>query len=129
MEVRAMTLDKLMGHVEKRGSTLRSVQHRGARVSLLYQVGDLEVMLVEVGAGASLVEPSLWGGSSWHLVVEGQAIFQQSDRKWELLPEESLCLRDSAPFTIVNAAPGRMKLLSLLFIQDGSDRRKGGGRR
>lgn len=123
-----MAVGKLVGHAEKRGFALRSIQHPDARVSVLYQQGDLEVMAVEVEAGASLSEPSLWVGPSWHLVVEGQAIFQQKDRRWELLPEESLFLKDTLPYTIKNPTPGRVKLLTLLFKPDGSARRKGGGR-
>ncbi len=115
-----------MGQVGQRGFSLRSIQHPDARVSLLFQYGDMEVITVEMGSGASLVEPSLWGGDSWHLVVEGQAIFEQGDHRWELLPGESLCLKASAPYTIVNSAPGRVKLLTLLFSR--SDRRKGGER-
>lgn len=112
--------------VGQRGFALRSIQHPDAKVSVLYQHGDLEVLAVEMGAGASLAEPSLWGGSSWHLVVEGQAIFQQRDRAWELLPEESLRLRSSVPYTIVNPAPGRLRLFTLLFNR--SNRRRGGER-
>ncbi|MFQ5803269.1 MAG: hypothetical protein ACE5JQ_10275 [Candidatus Methylomirabilales bacterium] len=123
-----MAPGEVMGLAGQRGFTLRSIQYPDARVSLLYQHGNLEVIAVEVGAGATLAEPSLWGGSSWHLVVEGQAIFQQGDRRWELLPEEALCLTDSAPYTIVNPAPERVKLLTLFFRQHRPDRRKGGGR-
>lgn len=121
-----MVQSNTVGQVGRRGFSLKSVQRPDARVSLLYQRGDVEVMVVEVGAEATLAEPSLWGGPSWHLVVEGQAIFQQGDRRWELLPEESLSLRASAPYTIVNPAPGRAKLVSLVFNR--ADRRKGGQR-
>lgn len=121
-----MVPSQTTGQVGQRGFALRSVQRPDARVSVLYQHGDLEVMAVEVEARASLTEPSLWVGSSWHLVVEGQAIFQQKNRRWELLPEESLCLKAPAPYTIVNSAPGRLRLLTLVFNR--SDRRKGGGR-
>ncbi len=103
-----MTLSQVVGQAGERGLALRSLQYADARISVLYRHGNLEVLSVEVGAGASLAEPSLWGGLSWHLVVEGQAIFQQGDRRWELLPEEALCLRDSTPYTIVNPTPGRV---------------------
>lgn len=111
----AMALGDLMGPVEKRGAALRSIHHPEARVSVLYQEGDLEVMAVEVESGASLVEPSLWVGQSWHLVIEGQAIFQQRDQRWELLPQESLLLRATAPYTIGNPTPERLRVFTLLF--------------
>lgn len=123
-----MVFSKVMGQVRQQGFALRSIQHPNTRVSVLYRQGDLEVISVEVGAGASLAESSLWGGDSWHLVVEGQAIFQQRDRRWELLPEESLCLKDSAPYTITNPAPERLRLLVLLFKQEESNHHKGGKR-
>lgn len=121
-----MVPSETTARVGQRGFALRSVQRPDARVSVLYQHRDLEVMAVEVEARASLTDPSLWAGSSWHLVVEGQAIFQQKGRRWELLPEESLGLKAPAPYTIVNPAPGRLRLLTLVFNR--WDRRKGGGR-
>ncbi|MBI4639123.1 MAG: hypothetical protein HY731_00405 [Candidatus Tectomicrobia bacterium] len=112
----------------ERGFTLRSIEHPDTRVSVLYEDEKLEVMAVEIEAGACVAELSLWGRSSWHLVVEGVAIFRQKGRRWELLSEESLYLKDAAPYTIVNPTSGRVKLLTLLFNQNGSDRRKGGER-
>lgn len=115
----AVTFGDLMGPVEKRGAALRSIHHPDARVSVIYQEGDLEVMALEVEAGASLLEPALWVGRSWHLVVEGQAIFEQRGRRWELLPQESLLLGAAAPYTIRNLTPGRLKLLTLLLWPEG----------
>jgi hypothetical protein len=109
-----------VAHVGQRGFALRSIQHRDASVRVLHQHGDVEVMAVEIGARASLVEPSLWMGSSWHLVVQGQVIFQQRNQMWELLPEECLFLKDAAPYTIGNPTPGRVKLITLVFRPTGS---------
>ncbi len=122
-------IGETIGQAGQRGSSLRSIQYPDARLSVLYLQGNLEVIAVEIGSGACLREPSLWAGASWHLVVEGQPIFQQGDQTWELLPEDALCLRDCTPYTIVNPAPRRVKLLTLLFKKHKPDRRKGGRRR
>jgi len=106
------------GHI---GQVLKSIEHPGGRVSLHLRHGNLEVMVVEVEGGRSLVESTLWGRSSWHLVLEGQATFHLGDRRWELLPEESLDLDGSAPYTIVNPSPERVKLLSIVAGGDPGD--------
>ena len=75
-------------------------------------------MEVEIGGEGSLSEPTLWGSSSWHLVVEGQAVFHQGERDWEILPEQSLRLSDSLPYTIVNPGPDPLRLLSVVATSD-----------
>lgn len=96
------------------GQVLKSIEHPGGRVSLHLRRGDAEVMVVEVEGGRSLVEPALWGEASWHLVLEGQAAFHLGDRRWELLPEESLRLDGPTSYTIVNPSPGRVRILSIV---------------
>ncbi len=96
------------------GRVLKSIEHPGGRVSLHFRHGDQEVMVVEVEGDRSLVESTLWGRSSWHLVLEGQAVFHVGDRRWELLPEESLTVDGSAPYTIVNPSPERVRLLTIV---------------
>lgn len=93
---------------------LRSIQHPDAKVSVHYRYGDVEVMVVEIGARGSVMDSTLWGGASWHLVVEGQAVFQQDDKTWELLPEDSLSLPAAVPYTIVNPSRERLKLLTVI---------------
>jgi|SRR3990170_2497664 len=93
---------------------LRSIQHPGGKVSVRYRTGDLEVMLVEVAGQNSLVDPALWGGSSWHLVLDGQALFHVGTARWELLPDESLSLDADTPFTIMNPSPARLRVLSVV---------------
>ncbi len=104
------------------GQVLKSIEHPGGRVSLHSRHGDLEVMVVEVEGGHSLVESTLWGRSSWHLVLEGQAAFHLGDTRWELLPEESLSVNGSAPYTIVNPSPERVRILSIVSSGDAGDR-------
>jgi quercetin dioxygenase-like cupin family protein len=85
-------------------------------MSALLQREGLEVMAAELEPGAVLAEGYLWGRDSWHIVVAGQALFQQGDESWELLKGESLCLSE-VPYTVVNPTPERTRLLSLLFTR------------
>jgi mannose-6-phosphate isomerase-like protein (cupin superfamily) len=98
--------------VAERGSALRSVAHHDAKLRL-YRHGDVEVTVVEIGPGSALAEASLWESPTWHLVVEGHATFQQGERSWDILPDESLQLDAGCPFTIFNPSAQRLKLLSV----------------
>ena len=75
-----MNFDGAIEHtvpVIRSGMALRSIQRLDAKISVLYQRENLEVLTMEIGGGATLAEPSLWAGCSWHLVVEGQPIIQR----------------------------------------------------
>ncbi len=123
-----MDLHGAIGHtapVIGSGTALRSVQRQDAKISVLYQRENLEVLAIEIGGGATLAEPSLWAGCSWHLVVEGQPVIQRDDQSWELLPGHWLCLDQPGPYRIVNPAPTRAKLVSLFFAREGADIQQG----
>lgn len=102
---------------------LRSIEHPGGKVSVHYRTGDLEVALVEVDGGRTLIDSTLWGSCSWHLVLQGQALFRMGDARWELLPEESLSLEGGMPFLIENESPERLRLLSVVRCADGAEKR------
>ncbi|MBI4409294.1 MAG: hypothetical protein HY561_06270 [Gemmatimonadetes bacterium] len=108
------------GRVAQRGFALRSVEDAAAKLSVVHEQDGFQILVVELTPAASLAAPWLWAGSSWHLVMEGQAVFQQGARTWELLPAESLSLRNGASYVLRNPAPGRTKLLSVLF-QEGME--------
>lgn len=97
---------------------LCSITSTDASVSVLCRFGTLEVIEVEVQPGAEIMEPMLWNGLSWHLVIEGEAGFHQSGRTWELLPRQSLYLAPGTPYVISNPSPGRLKVLTLVFNGD-----------
>ncbi len=101
---------------------LRSIQYPEGKVSVHYRVGELEVMVVEVAGGSSLVDPTLWGRPSWHLVLDGQALFHVGDSCRELLREESLNLDTPSPYSIMNPSPNRLRLLSVVTGGDWGER-------
>jgi hypothetical protein len=71
---------------------LRSIEHPGGRIAVQHRSGDLEVMLVERAGWAAITDSSLCGQSAWHLVADGHAVMTVGDKRWELLPGESLGL-------------------------------------
>lgn len=102
---------------------LRSVEHPGGKVTLQYRCGDLEVLLVEVVGRASLADSSLSGRSAWHFVIEGQALLDVGQGRWELLPEESVRLEGPAePCTISNPCRDRLRLISVVAAGNAAER-------
>jgi mannose-6-phosphate isomerase-like protein (cupin superfamily) len=101
---------------------LKSIEYPGGKVSVHYRSGDMEIMVVEVAGGSSLVDPALWGRSAWHLVLEGQAHVRVGDARWELLPEESLSVDTSTPYSILNPSHERLRLLSVVACGDVGER-------
>jgi mannose-6-phosphate isomerase-like protein (cupin superfamily) len=93
---------------------LRSVECQGSKVTVHFRSGDVEVMVVEVSGLGSLDDPIPGGRSSWHLVLEGQALFRVGEECRELLAEQSLTLDTQSPYTILNPAPARLRLLSVV---------------
>lgn len=94
---------------------IRSVELAGAKVSLLFRYGDLDVLMSDIAVRSALADSSLGGGVSWHLVVEGRAVFEQGDVDWEVLPTHSLTLPGTEPYRIVNPGGEALRLLSVVI--------------
>jgi hypothetical protein len=93
---------------------IRSVELPGAKVSLLFRHGEVDVLLSEVDACGSIPDTSVAGGFSWHLVVEGRALFEQGDVGWEVLPSHSIRLAGTPSYRVVNPAEDHLRLLSVV---------------
>ena len=93
---------------------IRSIELPGAKMSLLFRYEDLDVVISEIDACGSLNDASLAGGFSWHLVIEGRALFEQGDLGWEVLPAHSLKLAGAPPYRIVNPGEEHLRLLSVV---------------
>jgi len=93
---------------------IRSVELPGAKVSLLFRYGDLDVVVSEIDVHSAFSDASLICGFSWHLVVEGRALFEQGDLGWEVLPAHSLRLAGAQPYRIVNPGEEHLRLLSIV---------------
>ena len=96
---------------------LRTVEHRGAKVSVHYRHGDLEVMTIEIGPNSALDASTIAGRASWHLVIEGEALFQQGDRNFEILQGQTAFFDAPAPYRILNASRDRLRLISVVLSE------------
>jgi mannose-6-phosphate isomerase-like protein (cupin superfamily) len=102
---------------------LTSIEHRGAKVSVHYRHGDLEVMTVDIAANGKLDAATLRGRASWHLVIEGEAIFEQAEHRWEVLPEQSMTFDGPTAYTIQNPSRARLRLLTVVLTEAEDDAR------
>lgn len=93
---------------------IHSVELPGVKMSLLFRHGDVDVLLSDIDADASLSDESLGSGFSWHLVVEGRALFEQGDIGWEVLPARPLRLLGALGHRIVNTGKEPLRLLSIV---------------
>jgi hypothetical protein len=107
-------------------NALMSIEQPGARVSVHFRQSGIEVMVVDLEASTSLVQPTLSSASSWHLVLEGQAVFQQGDCRWELLREQSVHLPSHPPYTVTNPSRERIRLLSVVLAGEAEATPEGG---
>jgi hypothetical protein len=93
---------------------IQSVELPGVKMNLLFRHGDIDVLISDIDAAASLSDGSFGSGFSWHLVVEGRALFQQGDMGWEVLPAHSLRLPGTLAYRMVNAGKEPLRLLSIV---------------
>ncbi len=54
------------------------------------------------------------GGFSWHLVVEGRALFEHGDLGWDVLPAHALMLAGAQPYRVVNPGEEDRRLRSIV---------------
>jgi mannose-6-phosphate isomerase-like protein (cupin superfamily) len=104
-------------------TALRSIEHRGARVSVHYRRDDLEVMTIEIGPNGVLDDAALRGRSAWHLVVEGEAVFRQDGHRREVLREQSIAVSGPSPYTITNPSHERLRIVSVVLTEDEDETR------
>lgn len=93
---------------------IRSVELPRAKMSLLFRHGDLDVLVSEIDAQGALSAVSPGCGFSWHLVVEGRALFEQDALGWEVLPAHSLSLPGTKAYRIANLGQEPLRLVSIV---------------
>jgi hypothetical protein len=96
------------------GEPILSVELPGAKVSLLFRHGDVDVVVSDVDACGRIPDTSVAGGFSWHFVIEGRALFEQGGVGWEVLPTHSLRLEGTPSYRVVNPAEDHLRLLSVV---------------
>lgn len=116
MPLKVAVIDQLSsaGCHDPKVQPVHSIELAGAKVTLLFRHDDLDVLVSDIAVASSLSDASFAGGFSWHLVVEGRALFEQGDRGWEVLPAHSLMLEGAQPYRVVNPGGERLRLLSVV---------------
>jgi hypothetical protein len=93
---------------------LHTVQFPGVKMNLLFRHADLDILISDIEANASVSDDSQAGGFSWHLVVGGRALVEQGDTGWEVLPAHSLRLPGTLAYRLVNIGREPLRLLSII---------------
>ena len=100
--------------IVKHEESLRSVQHRGVRMRVLYEDERLEIVNSEMEPHSSLEFDYSVDFSAFHLVLEGSPLLEGKDRIEALLPGDSVYLPDGTGHRISNPASSRSVIWTLL---------------
>lgn len=101
--------------IVRRGQSAQSRQHRGVLTQVIFERSALEILRTEMEAG-SAVDSQVFGDfSAVHYVVEGTPVFRSTTGSADLVPGDSVVFGNQRPYTIVNCAPSRLLILSVLF--------------
>lgn len=82
---------------------------------MIYECDALEVLRMEMDAGSAFDSQEFGDLSAVHFVIEGTPLFRAASRFADLMPGDSIVFNDESPHTIVNGAPSRSVILSILF--------------
>lgn len=104
------------GHqIVRREQSARSRQHRGVLTQVIYERDALEVLRTEIDAGSAFESLEFGDFSAVHYVIDGTPVFRGSNRCAALMPGDSIVFSDESRYTILNSAPLRSVILSVLF--------------
>jgi hypothetical protein len=105
--------------IVRREQSARSRQHRGVLTEVIYECGAVEIRRMEMEAGSACDSLEFGDSAAVHLVIGGTPAFQTPHRSADLMPGDSIVFTDERPYTIVNSAPSRSVILSILFNEVG----------
>lgn len=116
-----MQLDKDL-KIFRREACLRSREHQGVFVCVIYESDTVKILRTEMEAGTVFDQANIGASSAVHYVIEGSVVFRASEQCSELMPGDSIVFEDGKPYTVANCAPSRSVILSILF-QSGAGKR------
>ncbi len=108
------TLDRGL-KIVRRGQSARSRQHQGVLTEAIYECAALEIRRTEMETASSCDGPEFGDFSAVHFVISGTPVFRTSHQSVNLMPGDSIVFTDERPYTILNGAPPRWVVLSILF--------------
>ncbi len=82
---------------------------------MIYECDALEILRTEMAAGSAFDSLEFGDFSAVHVVIDGTPVFRASNRSADLMPGDSIIFSDEEPYTILNGAPSRSVILSILF--------------
>lgn len=101
--------------IVRREQSARSRQHRGVLTEVIYECDALEILRTEMETGSTCDSPDFGDFSAVHFVIGGTPEFRTPDEAADLMPGDSIIFNDQIPYTILNGAPSRSVILSILF--------------
>jgi len=82
---------------------------------VIHECDALEILRTEMDAGSVVDSLEFGDFFAVHLVIDGTAVFRASSRTADLMPGDSIVFDDEQPYTILNGAPSRSVVLSILW--------------
>ena len=101
--------------IVRREQSARSRQHRGVLTEVIYECATVEVRRTEMETGSTCGSLEFGEFSAVHFVIGGTPLFRTPRQSADLMPGDSIIFTDERPYTILNCAPSRSVILSILF--------------
>lgn len=99
----------------RREQSARSRRHRGVLAEVIYESDTLEIVRTEMETGSTCDSLEFGDFSAVHFVIGGTPGFRTPHHSADLMPGDSIIFNDERPYTILNDAPSRAVILSILF--------------
>ncbi|MBI3053240.1 MAG: hypothetical protein HYY77_04190 [Betaproteobacteria bacterium] len=101
--------------IVRREQSVRSRQHRGVLTEVIYESDTLEILRTEMEMGSACDSLEFGDFSAVHFVIGGTPGFRTAIEAADLMPGDSIIFNSETPYTILNGAPSRTVILSILF--------------
>jgi hypothetical protein len=101
--------------IVRRGKSARSRQHQGVLSETIYECAALEVRRTEMETAGFSDSLEFGDFSAVHFVISGNPLFRTAQQSANLMPGDSVIFTDNEHYTILNNAPPRSVILSVLF--------------
>ena len=82
---------------------------------MIYECDALEVLRTEMETGSTCDSLEFGDFCAVHFVIGGTPMFRTSHQSADLMRGDSIIFNDERPYTILNGAPSRSVILSILF--------------
>ncbi len=101
--------------IVRREQSARSRQHRGVLTEVIYECDVLEILRTEMETGSTCDSLEFGDSSTVHFVIGGTPAFRMPHQSADLMPGDSIIFNAERPYTILNDAPSRAVILSVLY--------------